>query len=103
MSSIGMYVWEKVDPGMVKYVALSSQAQDQAQNMFRALWCWLICVAVTVVVSLLTKPKPDAELAGLVYGLTPIPREEKGSIFHSPVFWGAILAIAFVIVNIIFW
>ena len=36
----------------VRYVALSPQAQDQAQNMFRALWCWLICVIVTVVVSL---------------------------------------------------
>ena len=47
--------------------------------MFRALWCWLICVIVTVVVSLVTKPKPDAELADLVYGLTPIPHEEKVS------------------------
>ena len=70
VSSVGMWAWVKVDPGAVKYVALSSHAQDQAQNMFRALWCWLICVAVTVVVSLVTKPKPDAELTGLVYGLT---------------------------------
>ncbi len=38
LSSIGMWAWVKVDPGAVKYVALSSQAQDQAQNMFRALW-----------------------------------------------------------------
>ena len=41
LSSVGMYIWVKVDPDAVKYVALSSQAQDQAQNMFRALWCWL--------------------------------------------------------------
>src|SRR5712664_4105900 len=44
MSSIGMYAWVKVDPGAVKYVALSSRAQDQAQNMFRALWCCLIWI-----------------------------------------------------------
>jgi SSS family solute:Na+ symporter len=87
----------------VKYVALSSQAQDQAQNMFRALWCWLICLLVTVVVSLMTKPKPDAELANLVYGLTPIPHEEKGSLFQSPLFWGAVVAIVFIILQIIFW
>ena len=103
LSSVGMYVWVKVDPGAVKYVALSSQAQDQAQNMFRALWCWLVCVLVTVVVSLVTKPKTDAELADLVYGLTPIPQEEKVSIFHRPVFWAVIVGAAFVALQIIFW
>jgi solute:Na+ symporter, SSS family len=103
LSSIGMYAWVKVDPNAVKYVALSSQAQDQAQNMFRALWCCLICVIVTVVVSLLTKPKPDAELTNLVYGLTPVPREEHVSVFHRPVFWAVIVGLAFVILQIIFW
>src|ERR1700741_142910 len=78
-SAVGMYAWVKIDPSAVRYVALSSEAQDQAQNMFRALWCCLICVAVTVVVTYLTKPKPDAELADLVYGLTPIPRDEHVS------------------------
>jgi SSS family solute:Na+ symporter len=103
LSSVGMYAWVKVDPSAVRYVALSSQAQDQAQNMFRALWCWLICVIVTVVVSWLTKPKPDAELANLVYGLTPIPHEEKVSVFRTPIFWGAVVAVVFVILQIIFW
>ncbi|MFZ1139650.1 MAG: sodium:solute symporter family protein [Candidatus Sulfotelmatobacter sp.] len=103
MSSVGMYTWVKVDPGAVRYVALSSQAQDQAQNMFRALWCWLICVVVTVVISLVTKPKADAELAGLVYGMTPIPRETQVSIFHRPVFWAVIVGVVFVILQIIFW
>jgi len=31
------------------------------------------CVVVTVVVSMLTKPVPDSELTGLVYGQTEIP------------------------------
>src|SRR5579863_2782510 len=103
ISSVGMYAWVKVNPDAVKYVALSSQAQDQAQNMFRALWCCLICIVVTVAVSLVTKPKTDAELANLVYGLTPIPHEEHASIFHSPVFWAAVVGIVFVILQIIFW
>ncbi len=103
LSSVGMYGWVKIDPHAVRYVALSSQAQDQAQNMFRALWSWLICVGVTVVVSMLTKPKPEAELTDLVYGLTPIPKEEHASMFHSPVFWGIVVAIAFVVLQIIFW
>ena len=44
-----------------------------AENMFRALWSGLICIAVTVVVSLLTEPKPESELVGLVYGCTADP------------------------------
>ena len=103
LSSIGMYTWVKVDPSAVRYVALSMQAQDQAQNMFRALWCCLICVIVTVVVSYMTRPKPDSELQDLVYGLTPIPKDEHVSMFHSPVFWGVVVAIVFVILQIIFW
>src|SRR4051794_16910135 len=103
LSSGGMYAWGKVDAGAVRYVALSMDAQDQAQNMFRALWCCLICVMVTVVVSYVTKPKPDSELKDLVYGLTPIPKTEHVSMFHSPVFWGAVVAVIFIILQIVFW
>jgi solute:Na+ symporter, SSS family len=103
LSSVGMYAWVKVDPNAVRYVALSMDAQDQAQNMFRALWCCSICVIVTVVVSLITKPKPDSELKDLVYGLTPLPPEEHVSMFHSPLFWGVVVAIVFIALQIIFW
>jgi solute:Na+ symporter, SSS family len=103
LSSIGMYTWVKIDPGAVRYVALSMDAQDQAQNMFRALWCCLICVIVTVVVSYVTRPKPDSELKDLVYGLTPIPKTEHVRMFQSPVFWGVVVAVVFIILQIIFW
>ena len=33
----------------------------------------MLCMRVTVVVSLFTKPKPDAELKNLVMGFTPLP------------------------------
>ena len=103
LSSVGMYAWVKVDPEAVRYVALSMDAQDQAQNMFRALWCCRLCIVVTVVVSYLTKPKPDSELKDVVYGLTPIPKTEHANIFHSPVFWATVVAVIFVILQIIFW
>ena len=90
-------------PSIMEYVALSSHAQDQAQNMFRALWCCLICVVVTVVVSYLTKPKPDSELKDVVYGLTPIPKVEHVSIFQSPIFWAVVVAVIFIVLKIIFW
>jgi SSS family solute:Na+ symporter len=98
-----MWAWVKVNPDAVKYVALSSHAQDQAQNMFRALWCWVVCVAVTVAVSMITKPRPDAELTGLVYGLTAVSHEEQVSLLHRPVFWAVVVGGVFIILQIIFW
>jgi solute:Na+ symporter, SSS family len=103
VSSVGMYTWVKFDASAVRFVALSMDAQEQAQNMFRALWSCLICIIVTLVVSYLTRPKPDSDLKNLVYGLTPIPKTEHISMFHSPVFWGVIVAAAFVVLQIIFW
>ena len=103
VSSIGMYVWVKIDPTAVRYIALSAYAKDQAQNMFRALWCGLICMAVTVVVSLLSEPKPEAELVGLVYGCTEIPSEGHLAWWQRPALWAGVVLAAFLALQIIFW
>jgi SSS family solute:Na+ symporter len=102
-SSISLWAWVKIDPSALRYVAMSDQAKDMAENMFRALWSWIVCVIVTVIVSLLTKPKPDSELKGLVYGVTEIPSEGQVPLVHKPVFWGVVVAALFVLVNVIFW
>ena len=60
-------------------------------------------VVVTVMVSYMTKPKPDVELSGLVYGVTAIPREDKVPFYQRPLFWAAVVGVVFVILNIIFW
>ncbi len=103
LSSIGMWAWVKIDPSALSIIALSSQAKDMAENMYRALWCFLVCVIVTVVVSIFTKPKPDKELVGLVYGCTEIPKEHDETIFQKPIFWAAIAATVFLVLQIIFW
>src|SRR6202142_1847241 len=54
LSSIAMWAWGKIGPSALGYVAMSSKAPDMAENMYRALWSWILCVIVTVVVSLLT-------------------------------------------------
>jgi SSS family solute:Na+ symporter len=102
-SSIGMWAWVKLNPAALAYVALSSHAKDMAENMYRALWSWLLCVLVTVVVSLLTKPKLEAELKGLVYGATEIPSDSGVSLYRRPIFWAGVVAAGFVIVNLLFW
>ena len=103
LSSIGMWAWVKVDPSALRYIAMSPHAKDMAENMYRALWSGLICAFVTVAVSLLTKPRPVEELNGLVYGATAIPHEEQVSLLHRPVFWGVVVLVIFVILQIIFW
>jgi SSS family solute:Na+ symporter len=102
-SSIGMWAWVKVDPTALRYVALSPYARDMAENMYRALWSCLVCAFVTVLVSLATKPKPESELVGLVYGATEIPSETYVSTLHRPWFWAVVVAAIFVALNIIFW
>ena len=77
--------------------------QKLAQDMYQALWSFIVCVIVTVVVSLLTKRKTDAELTGLVYGLTPIPSVGTVPLYENPLFWAAVVIIIFFILNIIFW
>ncbi|MBV9765927.1 MAG: sodium:solute symporter family protein [Acidobacteriaceae bacterium] len=103
VSSISMFVWVQLNPAALRYIAISPRAKDMAENMYRALWSWLICVIVTVLVSMVTKPKPVSELSGLVYGATEIPSEGNLPLIHRPVFWASIVAVIFVIVNVIFW
>jgi SSS family solute:Na+ symporter len=106
-SSIGMFVYTSTGTAAHKahalsQIALSPYAQPQAENMFRALWSWLVCVLITVVVSLVTKPKTDAELNGLVYGATVIPHDGSTTIWTKPIFWACVVAVIFIILNIIF-
>jgi SSS family solute:Na+ symporter len=103
LSSIGMWAWVKVDPSAIRYVALSPNARDMAENMYRALWSCMVCFVVTILVSYMTRPRPDSELNGLVYGATAIPHEAEVPMYQKPVFWAAVVAVVFFILNIIFW
>jgi SSS family solute:Na+ symporter len=103
LSSIGMWAWVKVDPTALRYVALSPDAKALAQDMYQALWSFIVCVTVTVIVSYATTPKPRAELAGLVYGETEIPSVGDVPLYQKPLFWAAVVVVVFFILNIIFW
>jgi SSS family solute:Na+ symporter len=60
-------------------------------------------VTVTVVVSVLTRPKPVEELTGLVYGCTELPSEGHLPIWKRPIFWAVVSAAMFVVLQWIFW
>ena len=103
VSSIAMWLWVRLNPAALSYVALSPHAKPMAENMFRALWCWIVCVTVTVAVSFVTRPKPVEELTGLVYGCTVLPSEGHLRLYQRPIFWACVVGAVFVILNIIFW
>ncbi len=103
VSSVCMWIWVKLDPSALAYIALSPRARDMAENMYRALWSWVICVIVTVVVSLATTPRPDKELAGLVYGCTVMPVAAPRPVYQRPMFWAVVVASALVAANLLFW
>ncbi len=102
-SSIGMWAWVKLDPSALKYIALSPYAKDMAENMYRALWSWLICVIVTVAVSYMTKPRAEADLVNLVRGATILPGEGDMPLYKRPIFWATLVFAVFIVLNVIFW
>ena len=74
-----------------------------AENTYRALWSWIVCVVVTVVVSLMTKAPEPLQLAGLVYGYSEVPSEGEMPLFKRPIFWAGVVLIGFIVLNIYFW
>jgi SSS family solute:Na+ symporter len=103
VASIGMFIWVQTNGSALRYIAMSSDAKPMAENLYRALWSWIICVVVTVVVSLMTKPVPTEQLAGLVYGVTPIPHDGSTTIWQKPIFWAVVVIVVFFVLNLIFW
>jgi SSS family solute:Na+ symporter len=103
LTSIGLWAWVKVDPSALRYVALSPDAKDMAENMYRALWSVSVCAIVVFVVSLFGKPRPIAELDGLVYGATKLPEEEPVPFYKNEYFWMILAVICFLALNIYFW
>src|ERR1700757_3941440 len=89
-SSITMFLLmhSKSNERWVSLFALSPDAKGLAQDMNQSLWSCVTCVVVTVLVTLVTQPRPDAELRGLVYSLTDVAKEEHTSLLHKPFVWG---------------
>jgi SSS family solute:Na+ symporter len=56
-----------------------------AQNFWIAISAWTVCFVMTIAISLATKPRPEPELQGLVYGLTKLAHDEGVSWYKRPV------------------
>lgn len=76
---------------------------EMAQNFWTAIFAWTTCFLVTIIVSLLTKPREDEELVGLVYSLTKMPEEDRQVWYKRPTLLGIIVLAMALVLNIFFW
>jgi SSS family solute:Na+ symporter len=75
---------------------------DMAQNFYGAIVAFSANFIVAVVVSLMTKPRPDAELVGLVRSLTKMPSHEHLPLWQRPEALAVAILVVMVVLNIIF-
>jgi len=77
---------------------------EMAQNFWTAIYAFTACFLMTIILSILTKKiKPDGELKGLVYSLTPRQKEEGVVWYERPVTLSVIIGIIAIILSILFW
>ncbi|MFJ1709777.1 sodium:solute symporter family protein [Kitasatospora sp. NPDC088346] len=81
----------------------------QGPSFVAASAAFVLDILVSVAVSLVTRPKPDDELAGLVWSLTPRDHlkdddtAEDSGWFRSPALLGAGALLLATVLNVIFW
>ena len=84
---------------------LHTYPSELAQTFWTAITAFTICAVVTVLVSLVTRPRPAEELRGLVYSLTP--RAGSGDAllawYARPAVLAVVVLSASVLLNLIFW
>jgi solute:Na+ symporter, SSS family len=82
---------------------LHSYSSDMAQNFWGAIVAWTACFVLTIVISLVTRPRNPEELRGLVYSLTPKQTDEGLAWYRRPAVLGALVLAGALAMNIYFW
>ena len=73
-----------------------------AQNFWIAIIAWTACFAVTLAVSVMTRPRPEKELEGLVYGLTKIAVDPAAKWYQRPAPLAVAVSMILILLNIWF-
>jgi solute:Na+ symporter, SSS family len=75
---------------------------DMAQNFWTAIFAFSVNLLVTIAVSLITTPRPEPELVGLVYSLTPKPVETHLSWYQKPASLAIAVLAILIVLNLVF-
>jgi len=89
-------------PGMARMLTFADHPSDMTRNLWQAIWAWIACFGVTVAISLVTTAKSDAELQGLVKGLTAQTDDSNVVWYGKPAFWAGAAFVALVALNVVF-
>jgi SSS family solute:Na+ symporter len=81
---------------------LHTYRSELGQTFWTAIAAWTTCFVVTILISVVTRPRPENELVGLVYSLTPKPESTARSVWEKPAFLGVVVLVILLILNIIF-
>ena len=81
----------------------------QGSSFLAAIVAFVVDIVASVIVTMFTTPKPEAELTGLVWSLTPrdgLRRAEVGADaawYRKPVLLGVVVLVLALALNIVFW
>jgi len=71
---------------------------------FNIAWIsFSVCLIVTYVISLFTEKKPEHQLVGLVYSLTPRQQDKNRVWYKNPLYLATIVVVVTVVLNIVFY
>jgi SSS family solute:Na+ symporter len=101
---VGILSQDALGPASIGVLPLAGQGA----SFVAAGAAFAVDVVVSIVVSLVTRPKPDTELRGLVYALTPKqdfhdPHETELAWYQHPAKLAAVGGVMVVALNVMFW
>jgi SSS family solute:Na+ symporter len=73
-----------------------------AQNFWTAIVAWTTCFVLTIVISMLTQPRPEPELHGLVYSLTEKPKYHALPLWRRPATLAVVVGAITLILNLVY-
>ena len=81
---------------------LHTYPSELAQTFWTAIVAWVSCFVVTIVVSMVTRPRVESELVGLVYSLTPHEAQVEKRWTHRPLTLGLVVLALTLVLNFVF-
>ncbi len=75
---------------------------DMAQNFWTAIFAFGTNLLITVAISLVTRPREETELVGLVYSLTPKPLDTGLLWYQKPAALAILVLAMLVVLNLVF-
>ncbi|MCO4100600.1 sodium:solute symporter family protein [Gemmatimonas sp.] len=81
---------------------LLNYPSEMAQTFWTAIAAFTTCFVVTIVVSFATAPRRETELEGLVFSLTPKPKDDARVWYEKPSVFAVVVMVAMIGLNVTF-